>query len=396
MLNNCGRWCRMSNPNRILPYSRQLIEEDDIAAVVDVLKSDYLTQGPMVGRFENALAEYCGAKYAVAFSNGTAALHAAYFAAGIGAGDEIITSPNTFAATANAALYLGAKPVFADIEPDTGNINPAQIEHKINAKTKAIVPIHYGGHPVDIDAISDIARQHSLLVIEDACHAIGAQYKGQKIGAHSDMSVFSFHPVKPITTGEGGAVTTNNPDYYAKLRLFCSHGITKDPALLEKKNAGAWFYEMQILGYNFRITDIQCALGCTQLAKIDRFIEDKKKIVAKYQQAFADDPRIAIPFEKSFARSSWHLVAARLQGALTAKRREIFDALRAAGLWVQVHYIPVYWHPYYRKLGFAPGLCPEAENLYAAEISLPVFPGMTEDETQYVIQTIKDVLARYE
>lgn len=385
----------MSNPNRILPYSRQLIEADDIAAVVDVLKSDYLTQGPAVGRFEKALAEYCGAKYAVAFANGTAALHAAYFAAGIGGGDEIITSANTFAATSNAALYLGAKPIFVDIESDTGNINPALIEQKITPKTKAIVPIHYSGHPVDIDAIHEIAHQRNLLVIEDACHAIGAKYKGKKIGAHSDMSVFSFHPVKPITTGEGGAVTTNNPDCYAKLRLFCSHGITKEPSLLENKDVGAWFYEMQTLGYNYRITDIQCALGCTQLAKLDRFIEDKKKIVVQYQQAFADDPRIIIPFEKEYALSSWHLVAARLQGGLVAKRREIFDALRAAGLWVQVHYIPVYWHPYYHKLGFAPGLCPEAEKFYASEISLPIFPGMTDNEARYVIQTINDVLARY-
>lgn len=379
--------------NRNLPYSRQLIEEDDIRAVVEVLKSDYLTQGPMIGKFENALAQYTGAQYTVAFATGTAALHAAYFAAGIKPGDEVITSPITFAATANAALYLGAKPVFVDIEPETGNLNPNLIEEKITPRTRLIAPIHYSGHPVDLDPIHEIAQKYNLLVVEDASHAIGAKYKGKKIGSLSDMTTFSFHPVKPITTGEGGAVLTDNPDFYTRLRLFSSHGITKDPLLLENEQEGSWYYEMLHLGFNFRITDIQCALGVSQLKKLDRFIRERRDIVKRYQEVFRDDQRLLIPCEKDYAFSSWHLLASRLKGEYIKKRKFLFEALREKKIFVQVHYIPTYWQPYYQSLGYVRGICPEAEKFYETEISLPVFQGMKNEEVEYVIDTVRHLLS---
>lgn len=383
----------MQNPNRTLPYSRQLVEEEDIQAVAEVLRSDYLTQGPKIDEFEKALANYCGAKYAVVVATGTAALHAAYFAAGLKPGEEIITSPNTFAATSNAALYLDAKPVFVDIEPETGNIDVSKIEEKITEKTRIIAPVHYSGHAVDLDAFHEIVRKHDLIIVEDASHAIGAKYKGKKIGAFSDMTVFSFHPVKPITTGEGGAILTDNEEYYEKLKLFRTHGITKDPEMLQNKDVGPWYYEMQCLGFNFRITDIQCALGLSQLKKLDDFIEHRRKIVKMYQDAFERDERIVIPHEKEYAFSSWHLVPARLRGDMIPGRRDIFEALRAKNIWVQVHYIPVYWQPYYQKLGFKKGLCPEAEKFYESEISLPVFQGMKDEETEYVIDSLKSIMA---
>jgi UDP-4-amino-4,6-dideoxy-N-acetyl-beta-L-altrosamine transaminase len=382
-------------PNRVIPYSRQLIEDDDIAAVADVLRSDFLTQGPRVKEFEKALTTHCGARYAVVFATGTAALHAGYFAAGIGKDDEIVTSPITFAATSNAGLYLGAKPVFVDVETDTANINPELIERHITKKTKAIVPVHYGGHPVELEAIQRLARKHGLLVIEDACHALGAQYKGKKIGSMSDLSVFSFHPVKSITTGEGGAVLTENEEYYEQLLLFREHGITKSPSRLLRKDEGAWYYEMHELGFNYRITDIQCALGISQLRKLDRFIQRRREIVGQYRAALADNPWFDLPAEKEYARSSWHLFPVRLRDSLVGHRAEIFRQLREKNLWVQVHYIPVYWHPYYQNLGYRRGLCPVAESFYQREISIPVHPSMTCEDIGYVIETISLILKNY-
>jgi UDP-4-amino-4,6-dideoxy-N-acetyl-beta-L-altrosamine transaminase len=383
----------MSKLNRLLHYSRQLIEEDDIEEVVKVLRSDFITQGPMVERFEKALAKYVGAKYCVVFSSGTAALHGAYFAAGLAHGDEFITTPNTFAATSNAGLYLGARPIFVDIESDTGNIDPNLIEQKITPKTKLVTAVDYSGHPADIDAIRDIAKDHDLIFIEDAAHALGAEYKGKKVGSFADMTIFSFHPVKIITTGEGGAVCTNNEKFYEKLVIFRQHGITKDSGKFLNPPDGDWYYEMQELGYNYRLTDIQCALGLSQLKKIDRFLKERRKIAKRYMDDFVDVKLFELPVEKEYAKSSWHLFPIKLRDY--SKKAEIFRELRENGILVQVHYIPVYWHPYYQRLGYSKGLCPKAEEFYKKELSIPVFPGLSEEEIAYIEDTLLKVVQKY-
>ena len=378
---------------KYIPYSHQDINEEDINAISEVLRSDFITQGPKIREFEEALATYCGAKYAVVLSSGTAALHAAYFVCGISKEDEVITSPITFLATANAALFLGAKPIFVDIEPDTGNINPDLIEKSTTKKTKAIVPVDYAGHPVDLEKISNIAKSYNLLIIEDACHALGAQYKSEKIGncKYSDMTVFSFHPVKSITTGEGGAVLTNNEEYYKKLIMFRQHGITKNSSQFTVYNSqliGDWYYEMQFLGYNYRLTDIQCALGISQLKKLDKFIERRRQIVEIYKEAFKNNDFFDLPVEKDYAKSSWHLYPIRLKNKYCNEKRGIFTKLREKGLGVQVHYIPVYWQPYYQKLGYRKGICPNAEDFYRREISIPLYPSMSDEDVEYVVNTI--------
>ena len=328
----------------MIPYGRQIIEDDDIQAVVDVLKSDYLTTGPKIAEFEKSVADYVGAKYAVAVSNGTAALHAACFAAGIGAGDEVITTPITFAASANCVLYCGGKPVFADIDPQTYNIDAEDIKRKITARTKAIIPVHLAGQPCDMDAIHKIAEEYRLTVIEDGAHALGSVYKGKKIGALSDMTTFSFHPVKPITTGEGGMVVTDDEDLYQKLVLFRSHGITRDASLLTE-DGGPWFYQQLELGYNYRITDIQCALGYSQMKKLQRFIGRRRELAARYDEALKDCPHLLLPYQLPQTDSGYHLYIIQVAGC---DRRKVFEELRAKGIGVNVHYIPVYYHPYYR------------------------------------------------
>ena len=384
--------------NRFISYSHQCIEEDDINAVVEVLKSDFLTQGPKLKEFEESLASYCGAQFAVGFSSGTAALHGAYFAAGLGSEDEIITSPMTFLATANTALFLGATPVFTDIEPDSGNIAPGLIEQAITNKTKAIVPVHFAGQPAEMKGISKTAGRHKLIVIEDACHALGARYMGTTIGdcQYSDMVVFSFHPVKSITTGEGGAVLTNNEDMYKKLVMFRHHGITKEPDLLQNmSNAGkGWYYEMQCLGNNYRLTDIQSALGVSQLKKLDRFIEKRRQIVETYRQAFNGNSFFDLPAENDHVKSAWHLYSIRLKDKYKSRKAEIFRELRQHRLGVQVHYIPVYLQPYYQQLGFKKGLCRKAEDFYEREISIPLYAAMSREDIDYVIETILSVFER--
>lgn len=375
----------------LIPYSRQWIDEEDINEVIKALKSDFITQGPKVIEFEAKLAEYCGAKYAVVFNSGTSALHAAYFASGLKESDEFITSPNTFVATSNAGIYLGAKPVFADIEDDTGNIDALKIEEKITKRTKIIVPIHYSGHPVDLEKISEIAKKYNLLVIEDACHAIGSKYKEENVGSckYSDMTVFSFHPVKNITTGEGGAVLTNNDNYYEKLHMFRTHGITKKEFF--NTPDGDWYYEMQFLGYNYRITDIQSALGLSQLKKVDKFTKRKREIARMYEDVFRDNLYFDIPFERAYSYSSHHLYPIRLKDDFKNKKKEIFSKLKEKRLGVQVHYIPVYLQPYYQQFGFRKGICPKAEDFYQREISIPLYQSMTADEINYVIETILKV-----
>lgn len=378
-----------------LPYGRQWIDDDDIDAVVEVLKGDYLTTGPYISKFEQAVAQYVGARYAVAFSNGTAALHGACFAAGIAEGDEVITTPMTFAASANCVLYQGGVPVFADIDAKTYNIDPIKIEEKITDKTKAIIPVDYTGQPVELDRILAIAKKYNLVVIEDAAHAFGATYKGRKIGSISDMTMFSFHPVKHITTGEGGIITTNNKEFYEKLLQFRAHGITRDKEKMHEYH-GPWYYEMQFIGYNYRMTDIQAALGVSQLKKIDRFIELRRKYVALYNEAFKDIDEIITPFQHEDGQSSWHLYVIRLKlDKLKASRREIFEALQQQNIGVNVHYIPVHFLPYYQKLGYKKGICPNAEKLYEEIITLPLFPGMSEKDVNDVIKAVQRTIDYY-
>jgi len=374
----------------MIPYGKQTIEDDDIDAVVRVLKSDWLTQGPKVEEFEQALVDAVGATHAVAFSNGMVALMASFFVAGLKDGDEFITTPITFAATSNAGIWFGAKPVFVDIDPRTGNMDPDLIEAAITPRTKAIVPVDYAGHPADMMRIMDIAKKRGLIVIEDGCHALGATIDGKRIGSIADLTAFSFHPVKPITTGEGGAVTTDNQEYAERLKLFRNHGITKEN--LKFPSPGGWYYEMQALGVNGRLTDIQCALGVSQLKKLDRFIEERRAIAARYRDAFADDPSIEVPQELDGVRCGWHIYPIRLRGVWAGRRAEAFKKLREAGIGVQVHYIPVHHLPFYAERGYAASLCPKAVAYSDAELSLPVYPTLSAEDQQTVIATLKDIL----
>jgi len=375
-----------------IPYASQWIEEDDIEAVVEVLRGDYLTTGPKIKEFEEKLARYTGAKYAVAVSNGTAALHAACFAAQITEGDEVITTPITFSASANCVLYMGAKPVFADIDPKTYNISPDAIKDKITYKTKAIIPVHFTGQPCDMDMILKIAKEKNLVVIEDGAHALGAKYKGRKVGSMADMTTFSFHPVKNITMGEGGAITTNNESLYRKLLLFRTHGITRRKEEL-LNNEGPWYYEQQYLGFNYKITDIQAALGISQLSKLDRFLKLRKEYARQYSEAFRKMDTLDAPFQLDFAESAWHLYIIKLKlERLDCSRKRVFEELKERNIGVNVHYIPVYYHPYYRCLGYKKGLFPYAEDFYERIITLPLFPKMEKEDVQYVIDSVKEVL----
>jgi perosamine synthetase len=379
-----------------LAYGRQWIDEEDIQSVVDVLKGDFLTTGPTINRFEQAVADYVGAKYAVAFSNGTAALHGACFAAGIKEGDEVITTPMTFAASANCILYMGGTPVFADIDNKTYNISPENIEKLITEKTKAVIPVDFTGQPVELDMIMDIAKQNNIVVIEDAAHALGASYKDRKIGSIADMTMFSFHPVKHITTGEGGIITTNSKNYYDKLLQFRSHGITRNQDQLINKNEGPWYYEMQFLGYNYRMTDFQAALGLSQLKKNDKFVELRRKYVDLYNNAFEQNKFIDPPFLKTDSDSSWHLYIIRLKlDELNADRKEIFEALISENIGVNVHYIPVHLLPYYSDLGYQKGICPKAEKLYEEIITLPLYPAMDKKDIEDVIYAVNRVIQYY-
>jgi len=382
----------------VIPYSRQSIDKKDIAQVARVLRSDLITQGPAVQKLEKALCRYAGSRYAVVLSSGTAALHAAYTAAGFSKDDEVITSPITFLATTNAALYCGAKPVFVDVEKETGNINADLIQENISKKTKGIVPVHFAGHSCDMEKISRIARKNKLIVIEDAAHALGAQYKGKKIGCcrYSDMTVLSFHPVKSITTGEGGAVLTNEKKYYEKLLMFRHHGVTRNGKLYKTKGMSnvPWYYEMQTLGYNYRLTDLQCALGISQLKKLNTFIQKRRNLARQYSQVFRNNPFFDLPVEKNDAHSSWHLYSIRFKNKDITMKKEIFNLLRKNGLGVQVHYIPVYLQPFYQQLGYQKGLCPMAEDFYARELSIPLFASMTLSQKRKVLN-ILSILKKY-
>lgn len=378
--------------SKFLPYGQHWIDDRDIAVVVEVLKSDWITQGPKVDEFEKKVAEYCGARYAVAVSSGTAALHAACAVAGISTGDEAITTPITFAATANAIIYCGGKPVFADIKADTLNIDAGGVLKKLSPKTKAILPVDFAGNPADLDEIMTIAGKKGLLVIEDASHALGAEYKGKKIGSFADMTIFSFHPVKHITTGEGGMILTDNEEFYDKLKIFRHHGIVKD-----NSSQGSWYYEIYNPGYNFRLTDFQCALGISQLDKLDRFIQRRREIAAKYNEAFAEIKEIITPIEYKLAKAVYHLYVIQLRTEmLKVGRKEVFDALRAENIGVHVHYLPVHLHPFYqRKFGYKRGDYPLAEKYYERAITLPIFPKMSDEDIEDVITAVRKVIKYY-
>jgi len=372
--------------DKLLPYGHQWIDEEDIKAVIEVLRSNWLTQGPKIAGLEEEFAKYDGARYAVAVNS-----------AQIEKGDEVITTPITFAASANCVLYQGGTPIFADIKENTLNIDPEEIKKKITKKTKALIPVDFTGLPVNLEKILQIAKDNNLVIIEDASHALGATYKGNKIGSISDMTIFSFHPVKHITTGEGGMITTNNKEYYERLILFRTHGITKDKDKLLNYD-GPWHYEMQELGYNYRLTDFQCALGLSQLKKIDRIIQRRREIVKKYNYEFKNIPEIKIPqINLADSNPTWHIYMIQLNlEKLKVGRRKFFEALKAENIGVNVHYIPVHLQPYYQKrFGYHLGDFPKAENYYSRAITLPLFPKMSDKDVNDVIVAVKKVINHY-
>lgn len=378
-------------------YGHQWIDEDDIQAVCDVLRSDFLTCGPTVTKFEEDLCNYTGAGYAVAVSNGTAALHCACMAAGIQSGDEVITTPLTFAASANCVLYCGATPVFADVDPNTYNISPESIEDKITEHTKAVIAVDFTGQAVEYQKIREICDKYNLVFIEDAAHAIGTRYNGQAVGSLADMTCFSFHPVKTITGGEGGAVTTNSKEFYQKLQLAHTHGITHDEELMQgMPHEGPWYYEQISLGYNYRMTDFQAALLSSQLKKLDQFKARRQEIVNRYNEVFADLPGISIQKEIKESDTCRHLYIIRLNlDKLTCTRRQFFDAMAAENVQCQIHYVPVYWFPYYQQLGYKKGLCPNAENIYNSIMSIPLYPKMSDQDVEDVIAAVKKIVNYY-
>lgn len=378
-------------------YGRQWIDEADVKAVSAVLESDFITCGPKVDEMERMLEQYTGAKYAVAVSNGTAALHCACMAAGIGPGDEVITTPLTFAASANCALYCGATPVFADVDPETYNIDPQSIRQHITEKTKAIVAVDFTGQAVKVREIREICDEFGLIFIEDAAHSIATKYDGKQVGSLADMTCFSFHPVKTITGGEGGAVLTNNEAYYNKLMLVRTHGITHDEELMEgAPHEGPWYYEQVCLGYNYRITDFQAALIVSQMTRLDEFANRRKEIVAAYDRAFEKIPEIIVQKVIPESDTCRHLYIIRLAlDKLNCTRREFFDAMSEENVQCQVHYVPVYWFPYYQHLGYKKGLCPNAEEVYSSIMSIPLYPKMTDQDVEDVIHAVKKVVEYY-
>ncbi len=377
-------------------YGHQYIDEADIQAVVDVLKSDYLTCGPKILELEQKLCKITGAKYAVVCSNGTAALHIACLAAGVSTGDEVITTPITFAASANCALYCGAKPVFADINPKTYNIDPVQVRAKVTEKTKAVVAVDFTGQSVELDELLALCREKNMTLIEDGAHVIGTKYKNKANGSIADMTTFSFHPVKTVTGGEGGAVLTNREDLYQKLLLYRAHGITREEDLMEHSCDGPWYYEQIALGYNYRMTDMQAALIISQLDKLKMFSERRKAIVARYNEAFAKIPGIFVQEEIPESDTTRHLYILRIvPEKLSINRKQFFDALSAENVCCNVHYIPTYYFPYYEKMGYQRGICPNAEKLYNEIISLPLYFAMTDEDVESVIAAVAKIAQYY-
>lgn len=377
-------------------YGKQWIDEEDIAAVGKVLRSPFITSGPNVELLEKRLMKYTGAKYAVVVSSGTAALHGACFAAGITEGDEVITTPLTFAASANCMLYCGARPVFADINPQTYNIDPQSICEKITPQTKAVIAVDFTGQPVQIEEIRAICDENNLIFIEDAAHSIGSRYKGKLVGTFSDMTIFSFHPVKTITGGEGGAILTDDYNLYKKLIMFRNHGMNHLPEDMEEVHDEPWYYEQQFLGFNYRLTDFQSALINSQLNKIDMFISRRKEIAQRYNEEFASMPEIILQQEIPEADTCRHLYIIRLDlSKLSCTRLEFYNAMVAENVVPQVHYIPIYYFPYYQRMGYRKGLCPYAEKIYEGIMTIPLFPKMTDYDVETVISAVKKIVERY-
>ncbi len=383
-----------------IPYGRQNINQQDINAVAEVLRSDWLTQGPAIERFEQSVAEYCGVKYAVAVSSATAALHIACLAAGLGAGDILWTSPNTFVASANCGLYCGADVDFVDIDLQTYNLSVAALEQKLTQAEregklpKVVVPVHLAGQSCEMEKIGTLSRKYGFTVLEDASHAIGAKYQGSPVGncQFSDMAVFSFHPVKIITTGEGGMVVTNRSDLHEKLMRLRTHGITRNPELMQGESHGLWYYQQLELGFNYRMTDIQAALGASQMQRLDEFVSRRRFLAARYNELLQDFP-LVLPWQHPDTESSWHLYVIRLQLDKIAKtHRQVFEELREAGIGVNLHYIPVHTQPYYEKLGFKLGDFPQAEQYYQEAISLPLYYDLTEENQERVVAAVRDIL----
>lgn len=378
-------------------YGHQWIDEDDIKAVDEVLRSDYLTCGPKTEETQKALCEYTGAKYAVLLNSDTSALHCACMAAGVGPGDEVITTPITFAASANCALYCGARPVFADIDPETYEIDPKSIEEHITDYTKAVVAVDYTGALANINEIRRICDKYGLVYIEDAAHSIGSKWDGRKVGTLADMTCFSFHPVKTITAGEGGAVLTDDEELYKKVLLTHAHGITHDESMMEDApHEGPWYYEQISLGYNYRMTDIQAALLSSQLKKLDKFGHRRQEICRKYDAEFQKLPELIVQREYPESNSYRHLYILHLNlTKLSCSRREFFDAMCAEGVQCQIHYVPTYWFPYYQHLGYEKGLCPNAEEYYEGIMSLPLYPKMSDEDVDDVIHAVKKIVDYY-
>jgi perosamine synthetase len=386
----------MSGSTKInIPYGRQWIDEEDIAAVIRALRSDWLTTGPKVSEFEEAVAQFVGARHGVALSSGTAALHAAMSAIGIGPGDEVIVPPMTFLATANAVVFQGGIPVFADVEPDTLLIDRHQVEAKITPRTKALIAVDYAGQPCDWDTLQTIAQRHGLVLVADACHSLGGAYRGKQVGTLADLSVFSFHPVKHITTGEGGMVVTDNPHFAERMRRFRNHGVATDARQRAKQDT--WYYEMLDLGYNYRITDFQCALGLTQLKKLPDWLRRRQAIAQHYGDSLTSLPEVSPLAVRPNRSHAYHLYVILLELArLKGGRAQVFAALRAEGIGVHVHYLPVHLHPYYRqRFQTGPGDYPVAEQAYERLLTLPLFPAITDAEINYVIAALHRVILQH-
>jgi perosamine synthetase len=376
----------------MIPYGRQSIDEDDIRAVVDVLRSDWLTTGPKVAEFEQIFAKRVGAGEAVAVSSGTAALHTAMYALGIATGAEVVVPAMSFAASANCVVYQGATPVFADVDPETLLIDSNRVKDRITSRTKAIIAVDYAGHPADYDGLKAIANDHGISLVADACHALGAFYKNRPVGSLADLSTFSFHPVKHITTAEGGMITTDDPHLAQKMRVFRNHGITSDHR--QRESQGSWFYEMVDLGFNYRLTDVQCAMGISQLRKLSTWIDRRQAIARRYDQFFSRLPAVTPLAVKEHVLNAYHLYVIKIDfSTLGSSRDSLFTELRAKGIGVNVHYVPIHFHPFYQKnFGTKPGMCPVAETAYEQILSIPMHSGMSDEDVDAVCNTVQTVV----